>query len=155
MNNFTAQFPEILKHSATPRWSHRDPVEFGNPFPVEDVRFRKWKVATHEANVALIEQDRIYSQLKSNTSSYPKDIVRFAAARFDVWAKRCLSIVCSPFAIRDYEQWLNTYVERWLVYASQTCPKIDVQKELKRTLQVRISHWTTQAREVTNHNHQL
>tara|TARA_B100001123_G_scaffold422922_3_gene532468 strand:+ start:4141 stop:4605 length:465 start_codon:yes stop_codon:yes gene_type:complete len=152
MHNTTDKFPKLLKHSATPRWSHRDPVELGNPFPVGDFRFRKWEIATYEANAALVKQDRIYSQLKSNALSYPKDIVKFAAARFDVWAKRCLSIVCSPCAVQEYELWLNNYVERWLVYASQTCPQVDVQKELKRALQFRVSHWTTQAREVKNYN---
>ena len=154
MNKNTTHFPETLKNSATPRWSHRDPVERGNPFPVNDSRYRKWELATREANAVLVEQDRLFSNLKSNVTSYPKDVIKFATTRFDVWAKRCLSIVCNPSAARNYEQWLNTYVERWLLYTSQTCPQIDIQKALERTLRIRVSYWTTQARDVTNHNHQ-
>ena len=51
-------FPAALRSSAVARWSHRDPVEGGNPFQLDDSRHEVWHAATSSARNALVRIDR-------------------------------------------------------------------------------------------------
>lgn len=47
----SGRFPLPLTGSTVPRWSHRDPVECGNPFPQDDPRHTVWEEASARARV--------------------------------------------------------------------------------------------------------
>jgi hypothetical protein len=142
-------FPAALRSSAVPRWSHRDPVEGGNPFPSDDARHEVWNSATSFAREALVRIDREISEAEEagpHPDPYPVRVVALAVSRFDVWAKRTQSIVRSPAALRDYEQWLTSYVAHWLVYVADTCRGIEVSDDLRARLSSRAQHWVADAR---------
>ena len=46
-----------MPFSAVPRWSHRDPVEPGNPFPLGDPRHAVWEAASSQARTTLKQFD--------------------------------------------------------------------------------------------------
>ena len=150
------RFPAALRLSAAPRWSHRDPVEGGNPFPLDDARHDAWHTATCSARDALIRIDRELDEAEhagSPRDPYPVRLVALAVSRFDVWARRTQSIVRSPAALRDFEVWLTSYVAHWLDYVADTCPRADVGDELRSRLSSRAQHWVAEAsRELQVHN---
>jgi hypothetical protein len=100
------RFPAALRSSAVARWSHRDPVEGGNPFPLDDYRHEAWDAATCSARDVLVRIDRELGEAEvagPHPDPYPVRLVALAVSRFDVWARRVQSIVRSPAALRDYE----------------------------------------------------
>lgn len=144
-------FPAALRSSAVPRWSHRDPVEGGNPFPLDDARHDTWDLATCSAREVLAQIDRELSEAEKagpHPDPYPVRVVALAVSRFDVWAKRTQSIVRSPAALRHYEVWLTSYVAHWLVYVAATCPGIEVGDDLHARLSSRARHWVADASRV-------
>ena len=48
-----------MPFSAVPRWSHRDPVEPGNPFPLGDPRHAVWEAASSQARTTLKQFDAV------------------------------------------------------------------------------------------------
>jgi hypothetical protein len=141
-------FPDALRSSAVPRWSHRDPVEGGNPFPVDDSRHDVWDIATCSAKDDLVRIDRELDETEEpgpHPDPYPVRLIALAVSRFDVWAGRAQSIVGSPAALRDYEAWLTSYVAHWLTYVADTCPRADVGDELRMRLSSRARHWVAEA----------
>lgn len=147
------RFPDALRSAAAARWSHRDPVESGNPFPPHDSRYEIWNAATLVARGALVQIDRDLDEFERagpHPDPYPVRVVRLAEARFDVWAKRLLAVVCDAAALKDYEEWLTRYVGHWLVYVSDTCPRIDVGAELRTRLAARADHWVEEASRVVH-----
>jgi hypothetical protein len=143
------RFPAELRSSAVARWSHRDPVEGGNPFPVHDSRHEAWHTATCAAREVLLRVDQELDEAERagpHPDPYPVRLVALAVSRFDVWARRVQSIVRSPPALEDYELWLATYVEHWLVYVTDTCPWVDVGHELRARLSSRAQYWVAEAR---------
>jgi len=142
------EFPDSLRSSAVPRWSHRDPVECGNPFAPADPRHEAWHTATRDARDALVRIDAELERepVRPGPDRYPVPLVALAVARFDVWARRSLTIVRSPRALRDYALWLKDYTERWLNYVAETCPKVDVADELRVQLTTRSRYWVDGAR---------
>jgi hypothetical protein len=141
-------FPAALRSSAVPRWSHRDPVEGGNPFAVDDSRHDAWHTATWAAKDALVRIDRQLDETEEagpHPDPYSVRLVALAVSRFDVWARRAQSIVRSPAALRDYEVWLTSYVAHWVVYVAETCPRADVGSELRARLASRAQHWVAEA----------
>jgi hypothetical protein len=141
-------FPDALRSSAVARWSHRDPVEGGNPFALDDWRHQAWHAATCAARDMLVRIDREMDEAEQagpHPDPYPVRLVTLAVSRFDVWARRVQSIVRSPAALRDYEVWLATYVAHWLVYVADTCPKADAGRELGARLSSRAQYWVAEA----------
>ena len=142
-------FPEALRTSAVPRWSHRDPVEGGNPFSLDDSRHETWQTATCHARDALVRNDQELEAREkdgAHPDPYPIRLVSLAVARFDVWARRGLSIVRGDAALRDYEQWLATYRENWLAYVQDTCPRVEVGDNLRFRLAAQEKQWLGEAR---------
>lgn len=124
-------------------------MERGNPFPRHDSRHEAWNAATLVAKDALVHIDRELDEGEragQHPDPYPVRVIGLAESRFDVWAKRLLSIVRTAEALEDYERWLTTYVEHWLAYVSDTCPKVDVGDHLQARLAARATYWVTEAR---------
>lgn len=146
----TGRFPLALRSAAAARWSHRDPVEAGNPFPPEDDRHQTWDAATRRAKDTLVridEQLDAAERMGPHAEPYPVRLVALAEARFDVWAERLSTVVQNPEALVDYEAWLATYIANWLVYVADTCPRIAVADELRERLSSRARHWVRKARQ--------
>ena len=139
--------PDSLRSSAVPRWSHRDPVECGNPFEPDDDRHRAWHAATERARNALacIDAGLELEPLSQHPDPYTVRVVALAVARFDIWSQRGLAAVRSPPELRDYEQWLENYTENWLAYVADTCPQIEVSTELRARLRARSRFWINDA----------
>jgi len=146
--SFSGSFPAALRSSAVARWSHRDPVEGGNPFSIDDTRYEIWHTATCSARDVLVRTDRDLDEAEeagTHPDSYPIRVVALAVSRFDVWARRAQAIVRSPAALQDYEAWLTTYVANWLVYVADTCPKVDVGDDLRAQLSSHARWWVAEA----------
>ena len=141
-------FPDSLRSAAVARWSHRDPVECGNPFPPEDDRYPLWHAATAHAKETLVRHDsELEPEQTRHQQPYPVRLVALAAARFDIWSPRALAIVGSPRALPDYERWLDDYRENWLTYVAETCPHVDVANDLRARLTARSRFWIDKARQ--------
>ena len=141
--------PSAFRVSAVPRWSHRDPVEGDNPFSPADPRHETWHVATTDARATLLRVDarlETTAQVTLDPVVYRTQLLDLAIGRFDVWARRGRSVVCSRRALRDYERWLDEYVENWLRYIAETCPRVEVGDGFRRRLTGRAAHWTAGAR---------
>ena len=137
--------------SAVPRWSHRDPVEAANPFPPADARHSTWPAATADARRALLRFDadlEATAQVTLDPALYRAQLLDLAIGRFDVWARRCRSVVSSRDALGDYDRWLADYVANWLRYVAETCPRVDVGDELRTRLRGRAAHWVAETRHV-------
>jgi hypothetical protein len=146
--SLAGRFPAALRSSAVARWSHRDPVEVGNPFPLHDSRREAWRAATGAATDVLVRIDRVLDEREKagpHPDPYPVRLVALAVSRFDVWARRAQAIVRSPAALQDYEEWLTTYVANWLVYVADTCPRAEVGDDLRARLSSRAQYWAAEA----------
>ncbi len=147
----SSRLPAALRASAVSRWSHRDAVEGGNPFPTRDRRHEPWDTATRRAKEALLGFDAelaAHAKITSDPDVYRVQLLGLAEGRFDVWARRGLSVVWSDGALRDYEQWLVDYTGNWLQYVRETCPGIDVDADLRARLGDRAEYWVREAREM-------
>lgn len=135
---------DIRNRSAVPRWSHRDPVEGGNPFPAGDPRREIWDAATREARRALERCDAHIAATARVTLDpvvYRAQLIDLALRRFDSWAERGLSVVSNDGDLDDYRRWLDVYVENWLDYVADTCPRVDTGDELRRRLDDARKRW--------------
>ena len=146
-----ASLPTALRTSAIPRWSHRDPVEGGNPFPPADTRHRTWDDATVDARQALLRFDvdlEATAEVTREPALYRAQLLDLAVGRFDIWARRGRAVVSSRDALQDYGQWLEDYVANWLRYVAETCPRVQVGDELQTRLRGRAAHWVTETRAI-------
>ncbi len=135
---------EIRQPSAIPRWSHRDPVEGGNPFPAGDARRKPWDAATREARRALERCDAHIAATARVTLDpvvYRPQLIDLALRRFDIWAERGLAAVSDEGGLGDYRRWLDAYVGNWLVYVADTCPKVETGEELSTRLDTARRRW--------------
>jgi len=138
-----------LRLSAVPRWSHRDPVEGGNPFTPSDSHRGTWDAATRVARSVLLQDDAHLAetaQVTLDPEIYRAQLLDLAAARFDVWARRGRSVVSTDAALRDYDRWLAGYVANWLKYVGETCPEVEARDELRTRLTRRAAHWVAKTR---------
>ncbi|HJN45565.1 MAG: hypothetical protein CL477_15530 [Acidobacteria bacterium] len=141
--------PDALRASAVPRWSHRDPVEGGNPFPSSDARSEAWDTATDASRLALTQHDaelEATAQVTLDRAHYRAQLLDLAVARFDVWARRGLSALRTGEDGRDFDRWLADYVANWLAYVAETCPRVEVGTTLETRLTSRAEHWSGRAR---------
>ena len=141
--------------SAVPRWSHRDPVEGGNPYRAGDLRHPRWEEATARALAALKHYDAELAApplVDGDPSVYAAQWLDLAMRRFDTWAQRGLAAVHNAASQRNYGAWLDTYVANWRVYVAETCPHVtgDVRNELTSRLQARTRDWTDEARRLVS-----
>ena len=141
-------FPETLTNSARPRWSHRDPVEGGNPFKLHSQSHATWSRATDIAKDRLRHHDNQLNKRLTHTDDiqeYQSELVSLATTRFDIWAERGLAVVDSQLLRNEYVTWLHTYAANWLAYVDDTCPHVSINEELKTRLSIRTAHWATVA----------
>ena len=140
---------EIRHRSAVPRWSHRDPVEGGNPFADGDPRRGTWDAATREAKRALERCDaRIATTARVTLDPvvYRAQLIDLALRRFDTWAERALSVVSNEGGLDDYRRWLDLYAANWLGYVADTCPRVETGDELPSRLDAARDRWLEAAR---------
>ena len=138
--------PAAVALSARPRWSHRDPVEGGNPFPVADPRRGRWQAATDLALERLARHDAMLAlaaEITLDPSRYRAQMLDLAVSRFDTWAERGAAVVADRASARGYADWLHRYVRNWLAYAADTCPRVDLRDALEQRLRARAEHWET------------
>ena len=144
-HHYTLGVPREIRHrSAVPRWSHRDPVEGGNPFIDGDPRREIWDAATREAGRALERCDAHIAATARVTLDpvvYRAQLIDLALRRFDTWADRGLSVVSSDGELDDYRRWLDDYAGNWLDYVADTCPRVDTGDELRRRLTDARKRW--------------
>ena len=141
--------------SAVPRWSHRDPVEGGNPFPAGDPRRARWDKATAHALAALRHYDAelaAHTLVSDDPSVYARQWLDLATVRFDTWARRGIAAVDNSAAQRDYAAWLQIYVANWRAYVADTCPHVraEVRGELVAHLVTRTAYWKDEARRLVS-----
>ena len=149
----SGRFPDALRSSAVPRWSHRDPVECVNPFARDDDRHRLWHAATCHARDTLVRIDaELEPEQARHPRPYPVRLVALAVARFDIWSRRGLAVVGSGGAVPDYERWLDDYRKNWLEYVADTCPHFEVADDLRSQLTARARFWIAEARRLTSGN---
>ena len=119
-------------------------MEGGNPFPAGDPRRGTWDAATREAKRALERCDaRIAATARVTLDPvvYRAQLIDLALRRFDSWAERALSVVSSEDELHDYRRWLDAYVENWLGYVADTCPRVETGDELPSRLDAARSRW--------------
>ena len=143
--HYTPGMPREVRHrSAVPRWSHRDPVEGGNPFPDGDPRRDAWDAATEAARQALDRCDaRIAATARVTLDPvvYREQLMDLALRRFDIWAERALAAVSNDEELDDYRRWLDVYAANWLRYVADTCPRVETGDELPRRLDDARKRW--------------
>lgn len=141
--------PDLLRKSTVPRWSHRDPVECGNPFASTDDRHQIWARATCLAKTTLIQIDEQFNTNPAQhlLDEYPAQVVVLARLRFDVWSERTLSVVMTETAVEDYRHWLNNYKDHWLHYVAETCPNINVRHDMRAHLTTQSKFWVNKAKQ--------
>ena len=139
-----------LRHlSAVPRWSHRDPVEGGIPFPDGDPRRELWATATDVATRALERCDAhiaATARVTLDPAVYRAQLIDLALRRFDIWAERGLAVVSNEGEVDAYRQWLAVYVGNWLGYVADTCPRVEPGDELRARLDAARRRWSDAAR---------
>lgn len=141
--------------SAVPRWSHRDPVESGNPFPAGDPRHRRWEEATGRARAELLRYDdeiAASAAVIQDPTVYARRWMDLATMRFDTWARRGLAVVDGTAAQREYAEWIRTYALNWRTYVAETCPHVaeKIRGELALRLQTHARRWVAEASELRN-----
>ena len=65
---------------------------------------------------------------------YRAQLFDLAAGRFAIWTDRGLAVISTEDACRDYERWLDRYVENWIQYVAETCPGVEGLDELEQRL---------------------
>ena len=147
--NYTlGMLPNGFLDSAVPRWSHRDPVEGGNPFSPDGFGHEIWLAATTLAQMELVEHDARLATTAEVTLDlvlYRTQLIELAVDRFDTWAKRGRRVVTDEVDRLDYARWLGRYANNWLRYVTETCPTVDMQDELERRLRERCEVWSRPA----------
>jgi hypothetical protein len=135
--------------SAVPRWSHRDPVEGGNPFQHATREYQSWDIATAEALQQLRRSDanlEITAEMSLDPGVYRAQLFDLVVDRFDTWANRGLVVTWNDDDCSAYTRWLEKYVQNWLRYVTETCPRVAVDNDLRTRLSGRATYWISQAR---------
>ena len=142
------RFPDLLRKSTVPRWSHRDPVESDNPFSPDDDRHQIWAIATRLAKTTLVRIDEQFNTdpARHPPDKYPARVVVLARLRFDVWSERALSVVMTEPAVEDYSRWLSDYTDNWLNYIDDTCPNINIRHDMRAHLTTQSRFWVNEAK---------
>ena len=123
--------------AAQSRWSHRDPLEGLNLFPPGAPGHAIWTTATDAARDRLRAMDAAMidsAQVTLDRVVYRAQLFDLAAGRFAIWTERGLAVISTEDACRDYERWLDRYIENWLQYVAETCPGVEELDELEQRL---------------------
>src|SRR5260370_20333258 len=100
-----------------------DPVQ-ENPFPVADQRHEAWKNATRQAELELhrLKKRTLERPRPQNPEQDQQLHVEFILRRFQIWTRRGISVVSIYECARDYEQWLDSYMQAELKLWEENCP---------------------------------
>jgi hypothetical protein len=125
-----------------------DPIE-GNPFSSEDPRHAVWQESTLAAEQELCRLNSNYSAGVANSQSeHVTRFVALAVAKFDIWARRYVTVVWTRNDLRGFDQWVFNYANAWLADVEEkNLPHKDfVLHELRAHLISRMEFWKAQAR---------
>jgi len=140
-----------------------DPIE-GNPFPMDDPRYKVWQGTTLNAEEELCRLNSEFLRTKptgqegfakwmeqNKWASAPEDFAAWALAlclgKFNIWAKRAIHVVWSEDALRSYDQWLFNYAQAWLEAQRGLGRLTDgALLELRSRLAERVEWWKAEAR---------
>ena len=136
------KLPESLR-------STRDPCD-GNPFSDLNPRHAVWAAASRvaEEEVSRVGAQYLHGASQSVTLDELADLdLWWAAARFDVWAKRGVCVVWSEPELHAYDEWLFTYAENWLttLESSSRFPT-EVLGRIRTQIVGRMLYWKAEAR---------
>lgn len=148
-----------------------DPVQ-GNPFSADDPRRAVWKKATREALIELHQLKLDYlsakalvdkpfdevlaenfnhlAEFSAQTQKQQQErLLEFIFNRFQIWAKRAISIVRTDQCVQDYQRWLKSQLEAEVKLWTDNCPEhFDAEwflGKLRRELNRALEHWVGQA----------
>src|SRR5258708_3625636 len=101
-----------------------DPVQ-ENPYPTNHQAHRVWERATHEAEEDLfrLQQEMLEKQHQS-AEEHQNWHLELIFGKFQIWAKRGLSVVRSRADARAYERTLESYSQSWLTLMEENCPEL-------------------------------
>lgn len=145
-----------------------------NPFPPGHPAHAIWKKATRTAQLELHKLKQEYLEkacltdkplwqvLQENRDWLPEfhartietqqqQLAEFIFRRFQIWAKRTLTIVRDDEAAQNYDRWLKSYMDSEVELWTEHCPEIfDPERFiflLKRSLQRAYEYWSAAALE--------
>jgi hypothetical protein len=95
-----------------------DPVG-ENPCPVGHSAHRIWEDATREALRDSFRLQERMLEKRPGSADFPGWFIELAFGKFQIWAKRNISIVRTDAAARSYEQWLESFMQSWLRLAEE------------------------------------
>ena len=147
-----ANSPEMLKLPGSV-FSTGDPSP-GNPFERGSRCHLLWEEATHHAAIREGRLKSVMSKrahMAANLDEQMGWLIKLVVLKFDIWAKRGLTVVFCNDDMRSFEEWLIGYAEGWLVLINQTYREFLGLEELLRRLRLRligrVEHWKAEARQ--------
>ena len=127
-----------------------DPVG-ENPCPVGHPAHRIWEDATREALRDSFRLQERMLEKRPGSADFRGWFIELAFGKFQIWAKRNISIVRTDAAARSYEQWLESFMQSWLKLAEEKYPvelgTESLLPELKLQLQRASKYWSANALE--------
>jgi hypothetical protein len=128
-----------------------DPVG-ENPCPVGHHAHRIWEDATREALLESFRfQEKMLSRRSRNEAEHQDWFIELAVRKFQIWAKRNLSVVRGDADARAYEMWLESHSQGWLKIAEErpwpASSREAVLSELKVQLRRASKYWAANALE--------
>ena len=90
-----------------------------NPFPPSDPRHDVWTELTRDAEEEVCQIDvQVLARPKSFDELLDLDahnlLLNHQVAKFDVWAKRTVTVVLTDDLVAEYDRWLLDYANAWL-----------------------------------------
>jgi hypothetical protein len=138
----------VWKVSAQPD----DPVQ-ENPFSKDDQRHKVWEKSTRSAELELhrLKQEILGRPQPKNVEQDQDLHLEFIFRRFQIWAKRGISVVWSYSCVRAYEAWLASYFQAEMKLWREQCPRgfnsESFLSELEKKLLQACAYWSGNAME--------
>ncbi len=128
-----------------------DPVR-ENPYPTNHPSRRVWEMATHEAEEDLFRFQQKMLESRTLSGENQDWHIELIFGKFQIWAKRGLSVVRSRTDARSYEGSLEFYVQSWLTLMEEKCSEFGLRPEtflteLKAQLLRAAKYWSGNALE--------
>lgn len=144
--------PPILLLSEEELASHPEDPVGPNPCPVDHPAHKVWEDATREALLELFRfQEKKFATRSTTVGEYQNLFVEYSFMRFQIWAKRNLSIVRNDRDARAYDKWLHSYLEASMEVASKACrpdvPRQETLSALRVQLLRALKYWSGNALE--------
>jgi hypothetical protein len=105
-----------------------DPVR-ENPYPTNHPSRRVWERATHEAEEDLFRFQQKMLESRSLSGENQDWHIELIFGKFQIWAKRGLSVVRNRTDARAYERSLELYVQSWLTLMADKCSEFGLRPE--------------------------